>query len=82
MLKETIEFLYGFEGARSYRVKYGHKRLGIVTTSPLLALAEIAEECAVDIPALLRTVRVDSMGRDSIIYWPQIAAPEDKEADE
>lgn len=59
----------------SGRGMFGKRCVGIVTAEP----SRIIEEAAA---RGIRGARTDSMGRSTIVYWPDISAPADDDADQ
>lgn len=78
--------------ARSYsgRGMYGRSCLGVVASNVLEMFADMlnevdgsADEDEVLVVAdLMRAAVTDSMGRDTIVYWPNIEPPSENSSDD
>jgi hypothetical protein len=60
--------------AYSGRMMFGKQCASVIVEDIFAALADIAVCCQdVDVVSdILRTAKTDSMGRDSVIYWPYV----------
>ncbi len=87
-LQKVLEHA-GVEGIRSYsgRAMYGRICLGVDTDDVGEVFAAIlesveGEEDTRDIQEAFRNMRTDSMGRGTIVYFPQVPFVDDEEDEE
>ena len=80
---ERLEDLLSAHGARPYsgRGMSGRKCLSVQTEDgyPLMKLlSDIITGCedVYEAAELLRKVRTDDMGRETVLYWPSVRVPE------